>query len=184
MLSEDLKRFLQSDFKKLKIIWIAFQAAAAIYYFVARFMGMQWELEGKTEFAYTWVFFVVAVLLAVASILYQKWSLSAARIGIRTAQGLKSGATADVLLAKRQGYAELDEYDRGMVAVFGYVQTSYIVTWSMQEAIAVLGLVMTIVTRDESNMIIFSITAFALLFTSKPHALKYLERAVRMPLRA
>lgn len=64
-------------------------------------------------------------------------------------------------------------------AVFAYVQTSYIVTWAMQEAIAVFGLVITIMTQDASNMVIFSLAAFAMLFTTRPKALKYLEWAAR-----
>jgi len=183
MLSEDLKRFLHADFKKLNFIWIAFQVAAALYYFLARMLGQNWGPEDKTDFAYTPVFFVATAVLAVASILYQKWALSNERIAARAAQGLRLGASVDGLLARRPGYAELDEYDRGLVSLFTYVQTSHIVTWALQEAIAVSGLVLTIINQDTSNMVIFSIASFALLFTSKPHAETYLVRAARMPLR-
>ena len=179
MLSESLTRFLRSDFKKLTIIWGAFQAAAAIYWLISRIMSSQWGPGAKVETGLVPVFFGLAALVAVASVIYQRWAFSEARIVARRKSGLRANASTDALMAQRSEYANLDEGDRGLVAVFAYVQTSYIVTWAMQEAIAVFGLVMTIVTQDASNMPLFSIAAFAMLYTSRQKMLGYLEWAAR-----
>lgn len=50
---------------------------------------------------------------------------------------------------------------------------------AMQAAVAVIGLVMAIVTRDASNTALFTLAAFALLVTTHPRAEPYLQWAAR-----
>lgn len=180
MLSEDLRRYLHSNFKRLNFIWLAFQAAAAACYFVARIAGMDWGPEHRVAIGFAPAFYALAAVLAIVSRLHQRHAFTDERISEFRVRGFAPNAPTDAVLARRDGYVDLDAYERSLLAVFAHVQSSYIVTWFMQEAVAILGLVLAIATRDASSIVIFNIAALGLLFTTRPRAARHLERAARL----
>ncbi|MBC8423382.1 hypothetical protein H8E07_04605 [bacterium] len=71
-------------------------------------------------------------------------------------------------------------YDRSLLVVFAHVRSSYLVTWILQAAVAILGLVLAFAAREMSHIVVFSLAAFGLLFTTRPRAARHLERAARL----
>ncbi len=181
MLSYTLRDYMKTPLRFIKIIWLAFQAAAALYYVIARIMAQNWGPEDKLDLAYTPVFYAVAAALAVVSIYYNRWAFSDARIAASPAAMDRKGAVASPGLTETEQYTTLDENDRRLIDVFAYAQKSYIITWAMQETIAILGLVMTIVTQDVSQTVFFSLAAFLLLAFTRPRPLEIMERASMIP---
>jgi Ni/Fe-hydrogenase subunit HybB-like protein len=180
MLSSPLHAFLRNNVRIMVIIWIAFQVAAAVYYGIARIIGAGWTDMDRTETGIAPLFYAVAAITALASILYQRWAFTDARLAASLERDSLSGSPRGAVLKSRPGYADLDESDRRLINVFGYVQTSYIVVWAMQEAVAIYGLVMAIVIRDVSNVVLFNLVALALLVSTRPAPVPLLERAARL----
>ncbi|MBU1676551.1 hypothetical protein KKA85_12320 [bacterium] len=179
MLSNPLRTYLQSNVKVLYVIWIAFQVAAALYYLIARVMGQNWPPEDRVEIGYAPVFYICAALLAVPSFLYQRRAFSEAKLSGSLTVEPNPNSLTTVAQARNDAYAALGEADRSLVKSFAYVQTSYIVTWAQQEAIAILGLMLAILTRDTTNTVLFNLVAIALLFVTRPTPLPLLERATK-----
>jgi len=180
MLSNPVQTYLRSSTRTLIIIWIAFQAAAAIYYLVARLIEQNWDPLDRAEVGFTPLFYVAAALLAVISIIYQRRAFSDAKLAKSTSYEPNDGSLSSVAMARNETYQTMDEPDRDLVKAFAYLQVSYIITWTFQEAIALLGLIMAIVTRDISNVVIFNVAAIALLFTTRPAPRPLMERIQRL----
>ncbi len=179
MMSEDLRRFLKPDFKFLGFIWLAFLASAAGCYFVVRFLGRDWGPGDRVEIGYATVFYVLAGVLAIVSLLHHRRAFDASRVAGCRARGLASNARTVGAVAGRDGFEDLDPYDRILLVVFAHIQSSYLVTWALQEAVAVVGLALAIATRNASYTVLFSLAALALLVAARPRAAHHLERAAR-----
>ena len=180
MLSNPLRAFLGTNVKIMIVIWIAFQVAAAVYYLVVRLVGAGWTEMDRAETGIAPVFYAVAAVTALVSILYQRWAFTDARLGASLDRDALSDSPRGAVLQGRPGFADLDETDRRLVNVFAYVQTSYVVVWAMQEAVAIYGLVMAFVIRDTSNVVLFNLAALALLISTRPAPAPLLERAAML----
>jgi len=181
MLSQSMRAYLGVQARNLTLIWIALQAAAAIYYIIARLMAQNWAPEDRPEIGFAYLFYVWAALMAVASLLYQRWAFSDARLAKAVREGgPKTVSPAAVMMSRAAGHGELDERDKRLAGVYIHLQNSYIITWAFQEAVALVGLVMAIVTRDASNVVLFNLAAVGLLFTTRPAPLPFMESAARL----
>ncbi|MBC8426794.1 hypothetical protein H8E07_21990 [bacterium] len=180
MLSSHMQTYLRSSTKVLNIIWIAFQVAAAVYYVIARIMGQAWTSEDRLDPGFVPAFWVLAALSAIASILYQRWAFSDAKLAASPTYETSANSVSTAAMARNETYQAMGDTDKGLVKAFAYIQVSYIVTWAFQEAIAIFGLIMAIVTRDVSNVVIFNVAALALLFATRPASVPLLERVQRL----
>ena len=144
---------------------------------VGRRWGHRWDAVSGNALGAT---VADAALSAVASILYQRWAFSDARLAASPTYETSANSASTVAMERNETYQAMDDTDKGMVKAFAYLQVSYIVTWAFQEAIAIFGLIMAIVTRDISNVVIFNLAAIALLFTTRPAPVPLLERVQRL----
>lgn len=180
MLSTHMRTYLRSSAKVLTVIWIAFQAAAVLYYVVARLVARGWTPEDRLDPGFAPLFWILAALSAAASMIYQRRAFSDAKLAASPSYQPSDNSLSAAAKERNETYKAMDDEDKGLVNAFAYIQVSYIVTWAFQEAIAIFGLIMAIVTRDVSNVFIFNLAAIALLFTTRPTPVPLLERAARL----
>ena len=180
MLTADLCRFLRPDFKRLRAVWFLFLAAAAACYLVVRLSGADWEVADGRASGLAPVFYVSALVLAASSLLRLRAAFTDERMTGLQSRGDAPGRPPAAGFARRDGYADLDGYNRSLLAVFVHARSSYVVAWIMQVAVAILGLMLALSTRRASDDLVFVIVALALLVIARPQAARHLERAARL----
>ena len=180
MLTADLCRFLRSDFKKLRLVWFLFLAAAAACYLVVRLTGADWGAADGRSSGLAPAFYVSAVVLAASSLFRLRAAFTDERMTGLQSRGAVSGMPPAAGFTRRDGYEDLDGYNRSLLAVFVHARSSYVVAWIMQVAVAVLGLLLAFSTRRASDDLVFVIAALALLVIARPQATRHLERAARL----
>ena len=138
----------------LQIIWLAFIGSAAVYTLILMLLSLQGEApENDVADTLRPIFWIAAALLALASLIW------------------------------RQQVADLD-HRRQPTSTRGFarLRVACIITWSLCEAIAILGIALGFITYQFVDYFPFVVIAVTLLFVHRPTAWP-IERFLRRELR-
>lgn len=159
--------------RTLNIIWFAF-LAAPFFYTVFGYLATRGERPptgtdlpvGLLQV----VLLLAATLLTLASYVYPRRELAEARLRAVLGGPFPGQPPA--------GMADLEPVEQRLVLLFPHYQATTIVSLAMREAIAVFGLVLTIVSGSFLMMVPWSIVAVGLISSRPPRPTAFLEGAM------
>jgi hypothetical protein len=178
------------------ILWGAFVLAMVVYAIVPHFL----TIEGEAVAGIATIFWLVATALAAAAFLFRRWAFSDDALrkavgvddlaGTRMHNGETGRATGPETDATESSAAPhvrtglhpqasllgLTPRDRRLVALAQYALRQQIVILALIEAIAVIGFLHAILSRDESLGLPFIAGAVALALLFLPRVREVVER--------
>lgn len=177
MLSRDFKALIAPRARALFVIWGAIMLAPLMYVVVAWFLFGQTEGQGmgaETDLPWTQIGMGLLVLLGIAATYYQRVALGSGRLkAIVEAPPVAPGGKDQDLFEK------LPSAEQRLLNLWQHYQTTMIVVWAILEAIAVVGLVLTILQRDFRVIIPFALAAIILMVLKRPRPAEFME-GIRM----
>ena len=152
------------------ILWVAFVLAMVVYGVVPYFL----VLEGEAVIGLGTIFWTVGGALAIAAFLYRRWAFSDETLrraaGVEATPGVRTG------LQPPPSLRGLTPGDRRLVTLARHALRHQVVALALIEAIAVLGFLHALLSRDESAGLPFVAAAMALALLSFPRVREVVER--------
>jgi len=174
MISPRVKQTLENQNRVLTVIWGSFLTAALLYIAVGYLVATRDPAAPARggSFALTVGLVVAAVVLVVAGRLLLQRRLARADRG--AASMIASGRIMTPGSAPPPG-GELEPAEREVLGLAAYYQTTLIIVWACYEAVAVLGLVGTILDLDVRPVVVGAVAAVALIGTTRPQLEDFLQ---------
>ena len=182
MLSTVLNDAIKPRQRLLTTMWGAFMAATVIYVFVSWMVtrnptaatagATATPLDRNLVSA---VLAVLSVALAAASYVYPRYAFSAGRLVQAPRRGAGLGNARDPGAIEAQAAAHLPESERALLKYLPAYQSTLIVVWAMREAIAVLGVILALLTREFTIALPFAGAALVLLAMARPQTAAFLD---------
>lgn len=184
MLSNELRSLAAPQARVMMIIWGAFMAASVVYAVVgAVLMDLEPAHGGPDATMMQIIFAAVAISVAVSSFIVERILLAPARVARQLQQrpsvACLSGRNTSEISAIADRFGRLAESEQRLLCLVPFYQTSMIVVWAMREAVAIIGLVLTIMLGRLLVCVPFIAVAVALLAFSPPRVATFLEAGRR-----
>ncbi len=173
MLSREFKSLITPRARTLVVIWGAILLSPVMYFLIAWFIFGQGEgasAEVGSGLPLNQIGMGLLVVLGIGATYYQRLALGPARLRaiLDTEPVAPEGNDRDLFL-------ELPPSEQRLFGLWPHYQTTMIIVWAILEAIAVVGLVLTILQRDFMVMIPFSAAAILLLALKRPSPAGFCE---------
>jgi hypothetical protein len=168
---EKLEASLQADRRSLMITWFAFLAEPLIYALLPWILSA--EQMGGVERGvapyWKWGAFLLAVVLALASLALHRFLLSDRQIEVRLALE-RVGATASPPGVK----SSLSEAQ--LVNLSRHYQTSMLICWGLNSSIPIGGLILLFTNGDDQTILVLSVLAVVLNLLAYPQLDAFVDR--------
>jgi len=185
MLSQEFRSLIAPHARTLNIIWLAFLVAPAIYLVMAWFLTRQPKAVAATvdPVLLQALMGVVGLGLAAGSFAYRKRALGRPVLERRLQAGPPStvgasGREQAGLVAMMAGTSSLADSEKRLAWLFPHYQTTMIIACAMREALAVFGLVLTIITGSFVQMVPWAAAAMVLILAQPPRPASFLEETL------
>jgi hypothetical protein len=188
MRSRELEEAVQPALKAATVLWVAMLAAVVFYAMAAHLAigGAQGDRSPIGE-EVVLALAMVAAVCAVLSFVLPAKLLSDARLRERMqvedfdpAKYLRNPKTGAVNYEQVERVSRLPELEQRLATLPSLYFTPMIVGMAMSEAVAVIGFILAILTRDIQWMLLFAIVALALLAFKRPRFDPLFDRATRL----
>jgi len=186
MLSADFKKLIAPQARVLNIIWGALAFATIFYVGIAWFMfgqGTPGDLDanglpsvGRSNL--NLIGAIVLILLGLGSVYYERKSFGASMLKDKLARDpdwslAGSQGVGGTTVAGREIFENLSDSEKRMACLWSHYQTTMIVVWSMREAIAIVGLILTILQQDFRVVVPFGLAALILMLMKMPRPTRF-----------
>ncbi len=162
---------LQASKRTLMIVWFAFLAEPLIYALLPWVVSAEQVggFERGMEFYWKWGSYLLAVVLAVASLLLSRFLLSDRQIEARLQAGQLE---SDGLSASK----DLSAQESQLLSVSRYYLNSMLLSWGLNSFVPVGGLILLFTGGDCRTILVLSALAVVLNLLAYPQLDAFVER--------
>lgn len=181
MLSDGFKQLIASQAKALNAIWFAFFIAIFLY------VGMAWMIFGQGEgaaldrpvdlaigpFSMAQIGMGFLFVLGLGATYYHRFALGASVLRNKVPAEPSwpppgSRSNFDLGGQGTEVFGQLPESEQRLAGLWPHYLTTMIVVWAMLEAIAIIGLILSIMGKDFKVVIPFAVAAILMLILKRP----------------
>jgi MFS family permease len=167
---ERLEALLQANKRTLAVVWLALLAEPLVYALLPWIVSAaQIEIpEQNLSSSWRWGAFLLAVVLALASLALHRYMLSNRQIKVRLA--IARVEAREPSLGSSLSKAQL-------LSLTAYYRTVMLMVWALNGSVPIGGLVLLFTSGDTRTIFVLSVLAVVLNLLSHPQLDAFIERA-------
>ena len=183
MLSDEIRDLLQPVVRTQKVIWFAFIITIPLYIGLAYLVTNNAENTSSVSKTLEVILYAVSVVTAGGSIVYRRYIFSDAHLQkkireeanpLQLAMDSKTGHVDPERLRRIESLVPFEQKILGLVVS---LQVFNIISWALNESIAIYGLMLMFLSRNFSALFPFMLAAMILDLLMSPGTESVVERA-------